>query len=364
MKKMNILFILITTILIFGTTNAFALSYDYNVGNEVRVYTGNKNVTLNIADYTQQNTYKQTDVKFDNDNGQYSNSFESYGYDFPNSQFVRIAYSGALYSFNSTGMNINLSETCSQQTDGVSEYTVTYADGSHAAISRSQWQTFCYNHSISGSTGFNSTLINELQPRVILVSNGEWSQCEMENGFILCPVKNNTRYFYLRFEYKTYQVQDVLIKYDFRLHASMYTINTDTQAIINNNNQNTQTIVNNITTPSIDSNTTNTDSLITIPNSNGKNVVLDLLMTPVNLFTNIINSFSNSCVSYNLGNLLGTNLILPCVNLQNILGSSLYTIIDSIFAFGMLFAFIRSVKKFIQKALLLASDVSSEVSVF
>ena len=57
-------------------------------------------------------------------------------------------------------------------------------------------------------------------------------------------------------------------------------------------------------------------------------VISDLLLLPITLFTNVLNAVNGSCSTFSLGNLYGTNLSFPCINLQNILGSTLYGVID------------------------------------
>ena len=60
--------------------------------------------------------------------------------------------------------------------------------------------------------------------------------------------------------------------------------------------------------------------------SNG--VITQLIGLPVTLFTKVLNSLNGTCSTYNLGSLFGTDLILPCVNIQNYLGTALWSIID------------------------------------
>ena len=76
--------------------------------------------------------------------------------------------------------------------------------------------------------------------------------------------------------------------------------------------------------------TNNTSS--SIDNMKGKIVtngsISQLLTLPITLYQNILNSLNGSCSSFNLGPLFGTNLTMPCINLQNLLGSTLYGIID------------------------------------
>lgn len=60
--------------------------------------------------------------------------------------------------------------------------------------------------------------------------------------------------------------------------------------------------------------------------SNG--VITQLIGLPVTLFSKVLNSVNGTCSTYNLGSLFGTDLILPCVNIQNYLGTSLWSVID------------------------------------
>lgn len=60
------------------------------------------------------------------------------------------------------------------------------------------------------------------------------------------------------------------------------------------------------------------------------NVISDLITLPLTLYQNILNAISGSCSPFELGSLFNYTLIMPCINLSNILGSTLYTIIDII----------------------------------
>lgn len=71
------------------------------------------------------------------------------------------------------------------------------------------------------------------------------------------------------------------------------------------------------------------NSLTSMDNQIATNsVISDLLLLPITLFQNVLNSINGTCSTFNLGSLLGTNLTLPCINLSNILGSALYGVID------------------------------------
>lgn len=108
------------------------------------------------------------------------------------------------------------------------------------------------------------------------------------------------------------------------------------QAVINGNNQAhsdaqsqqqaTEDINDSINNDNVDD---PSSSLSNMDNKIATNsVISDLLLLPVTLFQNVLNSINGSCSTFNLGTLLGTNLTLPCINLSNILGSSLYGVID------------------------------------
>lgn len=79
-------------------------------------------------------------------------------------------------------------------------------------------------------------------------------------------------------------------------------------------------------------------------NQTSNSVISDLLLLPVTLFQNILNAISGTCNSFNLGNLFNSNLTLPCINIKNYLGNSLYNVIDVIIS-GIFVLSIR--KKFV-----------------
>lgn len=58
------------------------------------------------------------------------------------------------------------------------------------------------------------------------------------------------------------------------------------------------------------------------------NPVSDLITMPITFLQTLNNKASGSCITWDLGSLLGTNLKMPCINLQQRLGSTLYNLID------------------------------------
>lgn len=74
-------------------------------------------------------------------------------------------------------------------------------------------------------------------------------------------------------------------------------------------------------------------------------VITQLIGLPVTLFTKVLNSVNGTCTSYNLGSLFGTEIVFPCINMFNILGGNLWSVIDVLIS-GL---FVYSIsKKFIK----------------
>lgn len=65
--------------------------------------------------------------------------------------------------------------------------------------------------------------------------------------------------------------------------------------------------------------------------------VSDLMIMPLTLINSYTNGFSGTCKAYNLGNLYGHDLVLPCVNIEKYIGSNLWSLIDTIFTLYMVY---------------------------
>lgn len=145
-------------------------------------------------------------------------------------------------------------------------------------------------------------------------------------------------------------------------------ITYSTDRIINSQNNNTDRIINdnrrenNETREKIEENTdainglddTLNDSSVdssdsTINNLKSKiptnSVISDLLLLPVRFLQNFVNALGSSCSQFNLGSLYGTNLYMPCINIESYLGSAIWTTIDLIIS-GLFVYKLR--KKFIE----------------
>lgn len=65
--------------------------------------------------------------------------------------------------------------------------------------------------------------------------------------------------------------------------------------------------------------------------------ISSLLTLPLKLLNNINTGLSGTCSAFNLGSLFGTDLILPCINLEQRLGSFLWGLIDSFFCIFLIY---------------------------
>lgn len=140
----------------------------------------------------------------------------------------------------------------------------------------------------------------------------------------------------------TYQGQQNRLKLDDLISA----INSGNLQIINAQEQTTNAVN--------DMNDTIKDDNIDSPNNSisqmeqnlpTNSVISDLLTLPIRMFQNILNAVNGTCSPFSLGSLFGTNLVLPCINIQNYLGSALWGAIDVIFC-GIFILSMR--KKFVE----------------
>lgn len=93
----------------------------------------------------------------------------------------------------------------------------------------------------------------------------------------------------------------------------------------------------------LNSNLTNEDSpdvdgfLDDLKVDDSNSPVSDLITMPLTLMQAYVNGFSSSCSSVSLGNLLGYDLVFPCIDLKNYLGETLFTLIDMLFCLFMVY---------------------------
>lgn len=75
------------------------------------------------------------------------------------------------------------------------------------------------------------------------------------------------------------------------------------------------------------------------------NVISQLVLLPVTLFTKVLASLNSTCVNYNLGELYGHNLTMPCIVIQNYVGGVLWNIIDILISGLLIYAISRKFVK-------------------
>lgn len=110
-------------------------------------------------------------------------------------------------------------------------------------------------------------------------------------------------------------------------------IESSAQDIIDNQDKNTQEIIDTILDDDYFDKSELEQYFITIKNDiEQSNPVSDLLLMPITLLNAYNNGISNACSPINLGNLLGTDLIMPCIDIRKYLGSELYSLIDILFS--------------------------------
>lgn len=99
-----------------------------------------------------------------------------------------------------------------------------------------------------------------------------------------------------------------------------------------NGNQSVNDSINNVndtlTSDEVDSPSSSLEEMQDMLPTNG--TITQLIALPLNLYQKVLNSINGTCQSFDLGNLYGTNLIMPCIDLNNYLGNTLWNTIDII----------------------------------
>lgn len=144
--------------------------------------------------------------------------------------------------------------------------------------------------------------------------------------------------------------------------AALNTITNQNTTIINQNTE----INNSINDVNDSINNSNVDdpsnSINSFKNNLATNGVITQLVTlPVTLFSNVLNSVNGTCSSYNLGSLLGTDLVLPCINISNYIGATLWSVIDVLISGLFVYAISRKfIKVFENLSSMKEGDVISD----
>ena len=170
------------------------------------------------------------------------------------------------------------------------------------------------------------------------VTNAKVFTCETDSSLILHGDIAEGVYIGLR-QYTGVRCKDVPMNEDYRIYQTASTfqngypgITRATWTIRVSASQEIANAVNETNDTIKDSSVDNNKAQSDLSTMNGKvasnGTITQLLTLPITLYQAILNNVNGSCSSYSLGSLLNHNITLPCINLQNILGSTLYGIID------------------------------------
>lgn len=106
-------------------------------------------------------------------------------------------------------------------------------------------------------------------------------------------------------------------------------INSQTTVIQNNfneTNENINSINDSINDDTVDDPSSAFEDMEEYLPENG--VISSLIALPITLYSKVLNSINGTCQSFSLGSLYNTNLIIPCIDIDDYLGSTLWNLID------------------------------------
>lgn len=73
--------------------------------------------------------------------------------------------------------------------------------------------------------------------------------------------------------------------------------------------------------------------------------ITQLITMPITLYSSILNGMNSTCQPFVLGDLFGTNLTIPCINIGNYLGTGLWSMIDIIISGFAIYSISRKLIK-------------------
>lgn len=158
-------------------------------------------------------------------------------------------------------------------------------------------------------------------------------------------------------------IRQYLNSYDSVLMQSIINGNNNIQSAINSANQSIQNVDQSVK----DTNDTLKDDSTDAPDDKlnqvqGKvatnNVISDLVLLPVTLFSKVLNSLNGSCSTYSLGELYGHEITFPCINVGSYIGNVLWGVIDIVISGLLIYAISRKfVKVFNELSSLKEGDI-------
>lgn len=95
------------------------------------------------------------------------------------------------------------------------------------------------------------------------------------------------------------------------------------QSTINNSINNVDNTINNDNVDSPNNALSNLNSYLAT-----NSTISNLIILPITLFQKVLTSLNGTCSSYDLGEYKGTHIILPCINISDYIGITLFNVID------------------------------------
>lgn len=214
-------------------------------------------------------------------------------------------------------------------------------------------ESFYYSETYESSKWYRggTTMITGTQKPILITNGGTIRNLSCfqiigeyptnSNGYNLLP---NVNYIYLQISYIPTNREQTIISevsnvqittYSGQLRKQLTSLVSQQQQL----NTGINDLNNNITDDSGVSNEDVSSNANDWSSNNANNGVINqLVQMPITLINGVVSGLSGTCSPYNLGNLFGTDLILPCVNMSNILGS-VWTLIDVIISGVFIFLF-------------------------
>lgn len=195
--------------------------------------------------------------------------------------------------------------------------------------------TYIVNGYSNSTTGYSDTYVTAFSCSSrfdTTTSNGFITNCTIQLNSNVSRLQIKTTYWdtskhlidYIDYSVDTIRTQFQVINYSEGIGSQI-----DNQTIvIEHQTEVIEDVKDTITDDSVDNPSSFIEDMEDLLPQNG--VITQLITLPITLYQKVLNSINGTCSSFDLGELYGTHLIMPCINLSNYLGSTLWGTIDLI----------------------------------
>lgn len=176
------------------------------------------------------------------------------------------------------------------------------------------------------------------------LTTGNYPMCSVTSSGIQCIVNNGNRISELTLYSNTTDFSSQGInsaKCTFTLHdrINIYNLSGDVATAINQNTQAVNEVNNSINDDSgVSNNDVSGGASDWASNNATSGAINQLVLMPITLLQSFTNGINGACQTYDFGELWGTHITLPCINLSTTLGS-VWTIVDIIMSGIFIFIF-------------------------